>query len=134
MAISKGVDTDSIPHDLVMYPGDSGLWYNWLRTEVTVMEQTIHEGTAQELAPYLAQNPERRFRLIEITEEPSEEPVLLPDPQNAASIALLKSWIAQAPTDPVEIRAAEAELLEFKRNMNLPRKEAGARLLYPEAE
>ena len=50
------------------------------------------------------------------------------------TMALMKSWIANAPTDPEEILAAEADLLEFKRNMNLPRKEAGARLHYPEAE
>lgn len=50
------------------------------------------------------------------------------------TIALLESWIAEAPTDPEEIRAAEDDLLEFKRNMNLPRKETGARLHYPEVE
>jgi hypothetical protein len=50
------------------------------------------------------------------------------------SIALLESWIAQAPTDPDAIREAEEDLREFKRNMNLPRKETGARLPYPEVE
>jgi hypothetical protein len=49
-------------------------------------------------------------------------------------IALLESWIAQAPTDPEEIREAEAEFREFKRNLNAPRKEAGERLLFPEVE
>lgn len=58
----------------------------------------------------------------------------LVDPKAAASIALLKSWIADAPTDLVEVRAAEDELEEFQRNMNQPRKEVGARLLYPETE
>lgn len=37
-------------------------------------------------------------------------------------------------TDPRESELAEAELLQFMRDMNRPRKEAGARLLYPEAE
>ena len=51
------------------------------------------------------------------------------------TIALLKSWLEEDATDdPEELRAAEEELREFKRNMNLPRKQAGARLLYPEVE
>lgn len=50
------------------------------------------------------------------------------------TIALIESWISQAPTDPEEIREAEEDLNEFKRNMNKPRKESGARLLYPEVE
>jgi hypothetical protein len=55
--------------------------------------------------------------------------------RQTATIALMKEWLAEDATeDPEEIRAAEAELREFKRNMNLPRKGAGARLLYPEAE
>jgi hypothetical protein len=59
----------------------------------------------------------------------------LPDPTNAASIALLKQWLQEDATDdPEEIQQAEADLKEFKRNMNEPRKLAGARLLYPESE
>ncbi len=51
------------------------------------------------------------------------------------TMALMQSWLEEDATDdPEEIRAAEEELREFKRNMNLPRKEAGARLLYPEVE
>lgn len=50
-------------------------------------------------------------------------------------MALMRSWLDEDATDdPEEIRAAKEELREFKRNMNQPRKEAGARLLYPEAE
>ena len=57
------------------------------------------------------------------------------DPENDASIALLNSWLAEDATDdPSAIKAAEEDLAEFKRNMNAPRKEAGARLLFPEAE
>ena len=57
------------------------------------------------------------------------------DPENDASIALLQSWLDEDYTDdPDEIKQAEAELLEFRRNVNLPRKEAAARLIYPEAE
>ena len=102
------------------------------------MKQKIFEGTPKELAPYLAQNPEARFRLIELSEETeklSKEEASHPASENAASIALLKSWLAEDATDdPEEIRLAEEDLREFKRNMNLPRKETGARLHYPEVE
>lgn len=62
--------------------------------------------------------------------------VLDPEPATDAdpTVALLESWIAQAPTDPEAIQEAEGDLREFKRNMNRPRKEIGARLPYPEAE
>ncbi len=62
--------------------------------------------------------------------EPKSEPK-----KQTATMALMKSWLEEDATDdPEEIRAAEEELREFKRNMNLPRKEVGARLLYPEVE
>src|SRR5579863_1920701 len=52
-----------------------------------------------------------------------------------ATMALMKVWLEEDATDdPEEIRQAEEELREFKRNMNQPRKEAGARLLYPDVE
>ena len=64
--------------------------------------------------------------------------VFEPEPETeteTATMALLRSWLEEDATDdPEELRAAEEELREFKRNMNLPRKEAGARLLYPEVE
>ena len=64
-------------------------------------------------------------------EEPSEPaPALNEDP----TVALLESWIAQAPTDPAAIREAEEDLREFKRNMNRPRRESGGRVPYPEVE
>lgn len=50
------------------------------------------------------------------------------------TIALLESWIAQAPTEREAIQEAADDLREFKRNMNRPRKETGARLHYPEVE
>jgi len=58
------------------------------------------------------------------------EPVSLNDP----SIALLELWLANAPTEAGAIQAAEDDLRDFKRHMNVPRKEAGARLHYPEVE
>lgn len=57
-----------------------------------------------------------------------------PKPTVDPSIALLESWIAEAPTDREAIQEAEEDLRGFKRNMNLPRKETGARLHYPEVE
>jgi len=54
--------------------------------------------------------------------------------ENDPLMARIEELIAQAPTDPRAIQEAEADLREFKRNMNAPRKEIGARLLYPEVE
>lgn len=62
---------------------------------------------------------------------PEPEPLT---PANDPLLARLEQRIANAPTDPKEIAEAEKELLEFKRNMNAPRKEAGARLHFPEVE
>ena len=45
-----------------------------------------------------------------------------PDP----TVALLESWIAEAPTDALAVADAEEDLHEFKRSMNRPRKEVGA--------
>jgi hypothetical protein len=51
------------------------------------------------------------------------------------TITLLELWLREDATDdPEEIGRAEEELAVFKRHMNAPRKEAGERLLYPEAE
>ncbi len=101
------------------------------------MTQHIHEGTPQELTLFLAQRPKGRFRLIELDED--QEPTTTPnevnpgiDAENAAAIALLKSWREQDATDdPEEIRKAEEELAEFKRNMNANRATTGERLVYP---
>ena len=98
------------------------------------IETLKFEGTPEQLAPLLANLPhEKRYKLLEV-EETEEDAPLIADPKAAASIALLESWIAQAPTDPEAIREAEEDLREFKRNMNIPRKEAGARLHFPEVE
>ena len=51
-----------------------------------------------------------------------------------STVALLESWIAEAPTDTTAIADAEEDLREFKRNMNRSRREVGARLHYPEVE
>jgi hypothetical protein len=56
-----------------------------------------------------------------------EQPALHP------AIAMLRKWREEDYTDdPEELRRAEEELAEFKRQMNAPRKEAGERLLFPE--
>jgi len=68
----------------------------------------------------------------------SEVEVRVLEPESAdgadPTIVLLESWIAQAPTDRRAIQEAEDDLREFKRGMNRPRQETGARLHYPEAE
>ena len=66
---------------------------------------------------------------------PPEPETRAVDAENAATIALLDSWLREDATDdPEEIRKAEEDLREFKRNMNAPRKENGERLLFPEVE
>jgi hypothetical protein len=60
--------------------------------------------------------------------------VYLPPAQdeNAASMALLQSWLAEEATDdPDEMRQAQEELDAFKRAINAEREQAGARRLYP---
>jgi hypothetical protein len=55
--------------------------------------------------------------------------------EETATMALMRSWLEEDATDdPRERQVAEQELTEFKRNMDGPRKEAGERLPYPEAE
>ena len=46
-------------------------------------------------------------------------------------IALLESWIAAAPTDPEEIRQAQADRNEFLQNLNRNRNESGESPLFP---
>jgi hypothetical protein len=52
------------------------------------------------------------------------------DPTIAYALARIKA----APSDPAAVREAEQDLRDFMRNMNVPRKESGARLHYPEVE
>ena len=64
---------------------------------------------------------------VEIGLHTAQAAVHDPDP----TIALLELWIAQAPTDPEAIREADDDIRELKRNLDLPRKETGARLHFP---
>ena len=51
---------------------------------------------------------------------------------NAASIALLRSWLTQDATDDAEaVAEADDELARFKAAINADRERAGARLIYP---
>ncbi|MGO8671656.1 MAG: hypothetical protein ACLQVD_09875 [Capsulimonadaceae bacterium] len=50
------------------------------------------------------------------------------------TIAYALARLAEAPTDPDEIREAQGDLHEFMRNMNRPRIDTGARVHYPEVE
>ena len=51
------------------------------------------------------------------------------------TMRLMRSWLElDGANDPREIQQAEQELNDFKRGMKQPRKEAGATLLYPDAE
>lgn len=51
---------------------------------------------------------------------------------DSATIGLLASWRSQDATDdPAQIRAADAEVAEFKRAMNENRTAAGEPVLFP---
>ena len=52
--------------------------------------------------------------------------------ENAASIALLQSWLDEDATDdPDELRQAQTALAAFKQAINAERERAGARRIYP---
>ena len=89
----------------------------------------IYRGTIDEVFSHRNEIPTGATVELKVLEEKPETQ------QETATMALMRSWIEEDATeDPAEIRAAEEDLREFKHNMNQPRKEAGARLLYPEAE
>jgi len=100
-------------------------------------QQHIYEGTPQELAPYLAQRPQGRFRLIEL--EADEETTRIEggpkpriDAENAAALALLESWLKEAAADdPEEMRRSEEEYDELKRNLNANRALTGENPAFP---
>jgi hypothetical protein len=72
-----------------------------------------------------------------LDERAATEPVAAPsaplvDAENAAAMAMLEQWmIEDATVDPDEIRAAEEDLAEFKRNLNANRAATGERLVFP---
>ena len=75
--------------------------------------------------------------LIEKLVEAYRPPVPVPPvytAENDPLMARLEAAIAQAPTDPDEIREAEEDLLEFMRNMNANRRAVGGRIPYPDIE
>jgi hypothetical protein len=90
--------------------------------------------TTQDLAGHLGSDTCHQHEIPRTSQV--EVRVLEAEPASDAdpTISLLESWIAQAPTEREAIEEAVEDLREFKRNMNLPRKESGARLHYPEAE
>jgi predicted transcriptional regulator len=54
--------------------------------------------------------------------------------EDAQALALIEQWIAEAPTDPEEVREAERDLREFQQAVNQTRRSAGARIIYPGIE
>jgi len=54
--------------------------------------------------------------------------------ENAQALRLIEQWIAEAPTDPDQVREAEQDLRSFQRSLNKTHTEAGARLVYPGVE
>lgn len=54
--------------------------------------------------------------------------------EDTQALRLIEQWIAEAPSDPEQVKEAEDDLREFQRAINQTRKEAGARLVYTGAE
>lgn len=108
--------------------------YNELQSEAINMVQlkrdrpcTTFRGTWDQILARTAEIP--KSSEVELR-------VYGPEPVNVtATMALMQQWLEEDATDdPQEIREAEGELRSFKSKMNSPRKESGARLLYPEVE
>ena len=76
--------------------------------------------------------------LKKLVKEHLPSPAAMPAPmeqdseeKRAAAVALMESWIDTLPTDPEEIRWADAERNEFLQNLNRNRIESGERPLLP---
>src|SRR4051794_172310 len=54
--------------------------------------------------------------------------------ENGEALRLIARWISESPTDPEAVNAAEEDLRTFQRSLNETRREAGARLVYPDVE
>ena len=94
----------------------------WKIEEASNDPDEIHQAEADLNELILNLNRNR----IESGERPLLPPAVLPAPlpeqdseeKRAAAVALLESWIAALPTDPEEIRQADAERNEFLQNLN----------------
>ncbi|MDQ2732019.1 MAG: hypothetical protein M3Y56_10195 [Armatimonadota bacterium] len=52
---------------------------------------------------------------------------------NASSVTLLQQWLKESESSITEDGLqSEEELMQFKKNLNVPRQQAGGRLLFPE--
>lgn len=92
----------------------------------TPQPSKIYRGTIDEVFSHRSEIPTGAIVERKVFEEKPKAQ------EETATMALMRSWLEEDAIDePEEIRAAEEELREFKRNMNLPPFEAGTRLLYP---
>ncbi len=89
-------------------------------------------GKAKAVDPQIHRSGQPSGKLVTEHLPPAESARPPADEGDAASIALLQSWLAEdATNDPEEIRAAQKQLDEFKRAINAERERAGARQIYP---
>ena len=95
----------------------------------TQQPSKIYRGTVEEVFSHRNEIPEGATVELQIFAE-------MPNTtEETATMILMRTWLEEDATDdPAEKQAAEQQLNEFKRQMNQPRKETGARLLYPEVE
>jgi hypothetical protein len=91
----------------------------------------FHDGTAQELVPYLVKRPNQRFRLIELSSEDTEMPSDGDHQEEKLDLATVFAELIEAakhvereaplpPTDPHEVEYRDA-LQEKYRKMGLHR-------------
>jgi molecular chaperone DnaK (HSP70) len=97
----------------------------------TAIAQEIIEGTWEEVSRQGAKLNGHRVRVIVLPEDSMDEEQRR---INAPSIALLQSWLSNAPTTQEEIEEAEKDLLEFKQSINLNRSESGQKPAYPDVQ
>ena len=93
----------------------------------TQQPSKVYRGTVDEVFSHRSEIPTDATVELQIFESEAAG--------ETATMALMRSWLEEdATNDPAEQQAAQQELNEFKRRMNQPRKEVGARPHYPEAE
>ena len=100
-----------------------------ITVEFTPEEEARLRATAQEKGvevPQLVKDVVARHLL-----DTQDGPPAPPRTKNDPVIALLESWLAEAPTDPEEIRAAQEELNDLLHNLNQNRLATGERPILP---
>ena len=98
--------------------------------EAWLNDQALQQGVLP--AELIKKMVDERMPDVSRIPEESEKPTAVIDDRSKAAIALLQSWMEQDATDdPAEIRKAEQDLEELKRNLNANRAATGERPVFP---